>query len=157
MIATTHFDFCNTAEEQHRVSKVWFQDAFASKYWLPDFSLSPTIDLDMREVNAASKVLTKTPSRKTHTPSVEALLRSSGLSPKEISDSCQCSYSLVTHVRRRLRLPHARQTQTQKIGMIENELRELRRELVRLEETLSQVEACHDNQDPIALVPNRRA
>jgi hypothetical protein len=81
-------------------------------------------------------VLIKTLKGKTYTTQVKDLLITSGLSAKEIAEICGCSYQLVTFCRRRLNLPHARRTTQQMLSMLEKEVRQLRRDVVRMEDVL---------------------
>jgi len=76
---------------------------------------------------------------KTYTAQVKDLLITSQLSAMEIAEICGCSYQLVTFCRRQLNLPHARQTTQQMLSRLEKDVRQLRREVMQLDQ--------HDNGD----------
>ena len=85
--------------------------------------------------------------KKTYTAQVKDLLITSGMSATEIAEICGCSYQLVTFCRRQLNLPHARQTTQQMLSRLEKEVRELRREVMRLVALPNPVD---DNGDLVA-------
>lgn len=63
---------------------------------------------------------------------VRVLLTTTEYGPREIAELAQCSYQLVTHQRRRLRLPHRRQSIESRLSFAEQAIRELRSQVQTL-------------------------
>ena len=63
---------------------------------------------------------------------VRSLLLTTDHSARDIADICECSYTLVTHERRKLRLRSERDTLARRVSMLEERVRDLERIIASL-------------------------